>query len=256
MGSVASARPRGVGELGQLVGDQRGYFGGDPPDHVVVGVVAVRVLGGQRGLADPAHAVQGLYHRRAVGSQRRTQPGEQVFTSGEGGVARGHVPHPPAPGPLRQRLEQRLAQRLRGGDRGGGQSAVREPGAERVLAGAVLLVAEQIRRALRLSTQQEHQPGQATLTRDLELQLRVGQLRPVAHRGSVPEPDDGHIDVGGQHRLPAHLLRALVPGGEIRHVPDGAPGPGDRLLRGVDERPASRKPPQLRGMTQEHPPWP
>jgi hypothetical protein len=213
MGSVASARPRGVGELGQLVGDQRGYFGGDPPDHVVVGVVAVRVLGGQRGLADPAHAVQGLYHRRAVGSQRRTQPGEQVFTSGEGGVARGHVPHPPAPGPLRQRLEQRLAQRLRGGDRGGGQSAVREPGAERVLAGAVLLVAEQIRRALRLSTQQEHQPGQATLTRDLELQLRVGQLRPVAHRGSVPEPDDGHIDVAAstasRHTCSEHWSRAV-----------------------------------------------
>jgi len=201
-----------------------------------------------------AGAVQGLYHRRAVGSQRCAQPGEQVFTSGEGGVARGHVPHPPAPGPLSQRMEQLLAQLLRGGDRGGGQSAVREPGAERVLAGTVLLVAEQLRWALRFGAQQEHQPGQATLTRDL--QLRVGQLRPVAHRGSVPEPDDGHIDVSGQHRLPAHPLRALVPRGEIRHVCDGIPGPGDRLLRSVDKRPASRKPPQLRGMAQEHPPRP
>lgn len=243
-----------MGELGQLVGDQRGYFGGDPPDHVVVGVVAVGVLDGQRGLADPAHAVQGLHHRLPASLQRCAQPGEQVFTSGEGGVARGHVPHPPALGPLSQRLEQLFAQLLRGGDRGGGHSTVREPGAKRVLASTVLLVAEQIRWAFRLSIQQEHQPGQATLTRDLE--LRVRQLRPVAHRGSVPEPDDGHIDVGGQHRLPAHPLRALIPRGEIRHVPDGIPGPSDRLLRGVDEGSVSRKPPQLRGMTQEHPPRP
>ena len=85
-------------------------------------------------------------------------------------------------------MKQRLAQPLRSGDRDDGQVAVREPVPERVLAGTVFLVAEGIHWAFCLSTQQEHQPGQATLTRELVPQLRVRRRRAVSHRGSVRNP--------------------------------------------------------------------
>ena len=60
-----------VGELvegGELVGDQSRGLGVDPPDQVVIGGVAVGVLGDQLGLADPAHPVHRPdRHRRSRG---------------------------------------------------------------------------------------------------------------------------------------------------------------------------------------------
>jgi len=49
-----------AGECDQLARDGGGRFGRHPPDQVVVGLVAVGVLQGQLGLADPAQPVQRL----------------------------------------------------------------------------------------------------------------------------------------------------------------------------------------------------
>lgn len=107
----------------------------------------------------------------------------------------------------------------------------------------VLRVDAQVIRDFGVVTEQEYKPGHARLTRGLELQLGVGQFRPVPHRGSIPEPDDDHVHVSREHRVPAHLLGFLGARGEIRHIPDEVPGPGYRTLRSNHERPAGRQPP-------------
>ncbi|MGQ0716127.1 MAG: hypothetical protein ACT4NP_02215 [Pseudonocardiales bacterium] len=151
--------------------------------------MAVGVLDGQRGLADPAQAVQSLRHRRAVCQQGTAQVREQRVAASEPGAAGGHIPDPTDRRPLRlgsrqfdQCLIHRRMELLRAAGRHHCQSGVEQPGAERLLASAVFGINEQIPRAFRRVVEQEYQARQVGLTGGLELQLGVGQLRAVAYR--------------------------------------------------------------------------
>ena len=77
--------------------------------------------------------------------------------------------------------------------RRGGHAAVGQPGPERVLARPVLQIDEHLRRALayprRAGTPAAGYPAPRPR---LVLQLRVGHLRPIAHRRPVPKPGDQH----------------------------------------------------------------
>jgi len=58
LGRVGQAKPPGEGD--QLPGNGERLLGRDPPDQVVVGLVAVGVLDGELGLADPAEPLHRL----------------------------------------------------------------------------------------------------------------------------------------------------------------------------------------------------
>ena len=60
--------------------------------------------------------------------------------------------------------------------------------------------------------------GECPLLGGFVLQLGVGHLRPIPHRRPVAEPGDQHVHVRRRDRVPAHLRRLVVPGGEVRHV--------------------------------------
>ena len=68
---------QGPGQPGQLIGDQIRILSAHPPGDVVVIAVAVGILDRGRGLADPAHAVQGVQRRRPTAQQRLPQPSQQ-----------------------------------------------------------------------------------------------------------------------------------------------------------------------------------
>ena len=61
-------------QRGELVADQPGLLGVDPPGQVVGPGEPVRVLDRQLGLAHPAHPVQRLHHRPVPGQQRAPAP--------------------------------------------------------------------------------------------------------------------------------------------------------------------------------------
>ncbi len=75
----------------------------------------------------------------------------------------------------------------------------------------------------------------------------------VAYRRAIAKPDDPHIHISLSDRLPAHLRRLLVSGPEVRHVRNGVPGSGHRLLRCGHERSTLGQPPQLRRVAHKHP---
>jgi hypothetical protein len=151
-----------MGQLGEPIGHQRRLLRWNPPHQVVLGPIAVGVLNGQRGLADPAHPVQSLHHsRRTLVLQGGMQRGEQLFPPGEHRATRGHIPHPlrqcrPRPGSreLCQGLRQHLTQLLRCRDRRCGHSAGAQPGPKGLLSRAVAQIDEQILRALGVLTEQ------------------------------------------------------------------------------------------------------
>jgi hypothetical protein len=165
-------------------------------------------------------------------------------------------PTRPDPGQLYQRLKQCLAQPLRSADRRCGQPSLAQPGPKRGLSVAVFSINKQTLRTFRVVAEQEHQPGQTRFASGLELQLGIGQLRLISHRRSVLKSDNGHINIGGLHRLSTHLRRLPVTGGEIRHITDSIPRTGHCPLRRSHERPTHWQPTQLRRMTQKHPPRP
>jgi hypothetical protein len=137
LGGLGEAKAAGQG--GQLARDRRRLLGRHPPDQLVVARMAVGVLQGELGLADPAQPVQRLrldLHDR--GSLARVQAPvelvEQVDPAGEAGVAGWQVGHQWAavPGwvePVQQRRRRVLRGRagglltgdLPGGQAGGGQ---------------------------------------------------------------------------------------------------------------------------------------
>ena len=80
-------------EGGELVWEQRGLVGVEPPDERVVGGEAVRVLDGELGLADSTQTVQRLQHDPLVGGQLRVELFEHPVPAGEVRVARWHPPH-------------------------------------------------------------------------------------------------------------------------------------------------------------------
>src|SRR5262249_32758143 len=138
----------------------------------------------------------------------------------------------------------------------GGQPALVQPVPKRDLPMTMLIIAEQLLRALHALAKQEHQPGYTSFAGSLELQLRVGQFRLVPDRGTVAEPNDGHIDISSLYRLAAHQRGREVPRGEVRHITDSVPSPGHRTLPRSYKRPTPGTPPQLRCVTQKHTPWP
>jgi hypothetical protein len=80
-------------ERGELVGEQRGLLGVEPPHQGVVGGEAVGVLDGELSLADSAQAVQCLQHDSLVGGQECVELFEHAVSAGEVRVARRHLPH-------------------------------------------------------------------------------------------------------------------------------------------------------------------
>ncbi len=194
---VADPQAEPAGELGQCGGHQFGLLGVDPPDQVVVGHEAVRVLQRDLCLADAAEPVQRL-RRRQDGGHAAAQLVAQLLqhggAAGERGVARRHVP------------DLRLAA---GESRPGAGGLLQRPvaapeGAQQALHGLRFVAADQVHRVA--VAERRGQPDVADPDRH--------QLTPGAGR------------VGADHRLPqgAGLRRPEVGGREHRDGP----------VRGVD----------------------
>ena len=79
---------------GELVADQPGLLGVDPPGQVIGSGEPVRVLDRQLGLAHPAHPVQRLHHRLVPGQQPLPHRHQQPVPAGEPRIAGRDVPHP------------------------------------------------------------------------------------------------------------------------------------------------------------------
>ena len=214
---------------GELVADQPGLLGVDPPGHVVVGGEPVRVLDRQLGLAHPAHALQRLHHRPVPGQQPVPHRRQQPVPAGEPRVAGRDVPHPqhaarrqrtrvpPCRGQLPQRAFHQPAQLVRAGEGLGDQPAGLHPAAERLLPGPERVIDQLRQRDPHVrggGVQQEHQPRQPGRGRGVELQLGVGHLRLVPHRRAVPGAQHPHIHVTAAHPLRAQLRGRLVSGGK------------------------------------------
>ena len=201
---------------GELVADQPGLLGIDPPGHVIVVGEPVRVLDRQLGLAHPAHALQRLHHRRVPGQQPVPDRRQQLVPAGEPRVAGRHVPHPqhavrrqrtralPCGGQFPQRPFHQPAQLIGAGKGLGDQAAGLHPAAERLLPGPERVINQLRQRDAHISgggVQHEHQPRQPGRGRGIELQLGVGHLRPVCHRRAVPGAQHPHIHVTAAHPL-------------------------------------------------------
>ena len=79
---------------GELVPDQPGLLGIDPPGQVIGPGEPVRVLDRQLGLAHPAHALERLHHRLVPGQQPLPHRHQQPVPAGEPGIAGRNIPHP------------------------------------------------------------------------------------------------------------------------------------------------------------------
>src|ERR1041385_5149995 len=93
--------------------------------------------------------------------------------------------------------EQQLGGQIAGVlDGHNGHISIQQPLSEPVLPEAVHAIDDRAGRkpATLILVQQEDQSRDAPLGRRLELQLRVGELRPVAHRGAVAKADDPDVD--------------------------------------------------------------
>ena len=154
-----------------------------------------------------------------------------------------------------QRLEQQRLQPVRGIHRLHRDPGVLHPVPERPLPLPVHRIGQEHagQRQDRVLIQHEHQPGYVQFPGRGELQLRIRKIRLVPDRRAVPEPDDPRVHIGLPDLLAAVIGGLVLPGGEVRHVQHQAAGPGHCLLGRRHERPASRKPAQLGGVTQEHP---
>jgi hypothetical protein len=84
---------RGNGQRTELIGDQLGTLGVDPPHQVVLAGEAVGVLGGQARFPDPAHPVQSLHHRGVGPAQLLPQPHDHRIASGECRIAQRKLAH-------------------------------------------------------------------------------------------------------------------------------------------------------------------
>ena len=74
--------------------DEPSLLGVHPPGQVIVPGEPVGVLGGQLGLAHPAHPLKGLHHRLVPGQQPLPHRHQQPIPASEGRVAGRDVPHP------------------------------------------------------------------------------------------------------------------------------------------------------------------
>ena len=219
---------------GELVADQPGLLGVDPPGHVIAVGEPVRVLDRQLGLAHPAHALQRLHHRRVPGQQPVPHRRQQPVPAGEPRVAGRDVPHPQhaarrqrtralaCGGQLPQRPFHQPAQLIRAGKGLGDQAAGLHPAAERLLPGPERVIDQLRQRDAHISgggVQQEHQPRQPGRGRGVEFQLGVGHLRLVPHRRAVPGAQHPHIHVTAAHPIRAQLARQAGQRRENRPYP-------------------------------------
>jgi hypothetical protein len=247
-----------------MVGDQRRVLGRNPPADVERPAEPVGVLDRSGGLADPAHAGHRLHHRGARRVDRGREFGKKLLATGEPTHPRGYRPHPPNgpvgagrswPGKRRQCVLHSGFETARVGDRCRGQSAVDQPGPERLLPCSEPGVAKHRGRAVGVLPEEEHQPRDAPFLGGLVFQLGVGHLRAIPHGRPVPESHDQHIHVGLIDGLPTHRSRLVVLGREVGHIDHRVAGFRDGRFRRVYERAPRRELSQLRGVGQEHPPW-
>lgn len=90
---AAAAQTEFHGEFTEAVTLDVAVVGVDPPHHVVVGAEAVRVLGGELGLADAGHTEQRARGGSALGvGKALVKVGEQVVPAGEPRVAARNLP--------------------------------------------------------------------------------------------------------------------------------------------------------------------
>ena len=254
-------------QRGELIADQPGLLGVDPPGQVIAVGEPVRVLDRQLGLAHPGLALQRLHHRPIPGQQPLPHRRQQLVPASEPRIAGWDVPHPQhaarrqrtrAPshlGQLPQRALHQLPQLSRARERLYGQPAVPDPAAERLLTRPELMINQPRRRdpdVVGIGIQQEHQPVQPCLGRGVELQLGVRHVRTVPHRGAVPGAQHPHVHIAPAHPVRAQLRGRLIGGRETGHVHDHVPGRRHRPLhRGHIRRPL-RELPQLGGVRDEH----
>jgi hypothetical protein len=100
------------GQRRDLLPDQPGLLGGDPPHHVIARREPVRVLCRQLRLAHPAHPRQRLHHRPPPGKQRLAHIGQHLIPAGEPRIPRRDIPphrrqHPRQPRPRPAQTTQR-----------------------------------------------------------------------------------------------------------------------------------------------------
>ena len=79
---------------GELIADQSGLLGVDPPGQVVGPGEPVRVLDRQLGLAHPAHPLERLHHRPVPGQQPLPHRHQQSIPTGKPQVTGWEIPHP------------------------------------------------------------------------------------------------------------------------------------------------------------------
>jgi hypothetical protein len=160
-------------------------------------------------------------------------------------------------GQVLQRAFHQLPELVRVRERLCDQAALLHPAAEHGLAGAELVIDQFRQRDPHIGgagVQQEDQSVQARLGGGVELQLRIGHLRPIAHWGAVPGAQHSHIHLTALHPVGAQLRRRQIGGGKVSHINNHVPSRGDRSLHRGHIRPARRELPQLGGMRDKHPP--
>ena len=89
--------PQRCPQRGDLVADQVGLLGVDPPGQVIGPGEPVRVLGRELGLAHPAHPLERLHHRPVPGQQPLPHRHQQTVPAGEPRIAGRDVPYPRHP---------------------------------------------------------------------------------------------------------------------------------------------------------------
>jgi hypothetical protein len=142
---------------------------------------------------------------------------------------------------LDQGVEDRRLQLRRRAEGGGDETGlVHQPVAEAPLALAVDDVGEVLDRDERVLGEQEDQPRDTPRGGGLELDLGVGQRRPLARRRAVAEADQADVDVARANLGDAEVRRRVVARAEVRHVDGEVAGPGHGALRRRDERQLAR----------------
>ena len=228
-----------AGEVGEVGGEPRRLLGGDPPDEVVVGGVAVAELDGELGLAHPAEPVDSLGNCRRPRLERLGEPREQRLAASEARVPLvRHVPDRrqraresrlPVHRPRRTGREGRRARRL-----GAVQLDPREQGLARgrVVESVQLDPRDGVPQSLRLAGAHAHGEQLAPRARRVLGDGR-GPLGLGVERTQVAGRQDGE-QAGRRFERPLHVEHEVLAGPEVpRHRDDRVAGvvelPGDPL---------------------------
>jgi hypothetical protein len=264
---VCPARSQPAGDRDHAPGHAR-YVRGRHPPHRPVGLHLPGQRGGHGGLAHPAHPGQDHHASLlpepaqqvilAVHLQRQPSHRHRHRCPRRAGIAgrRRLGLLRAAGGELDQGLVEPRLQLRRRADPGHREAGLLEPAPEFRLPRAVLEVDELIGRKGKLGclVEEEDQAWHLALGGHLELQLGIGQLRPVPDRGSVSESDDADVDIRGGDLAAAVLGGLEIASGEVGHVGRPPIGPRDRGLGRADKSTGPGILPHLGGVAQEHPP--